>query len=112
MRRSHVTLVAAIAAIALVAATASLALGATRSVTVRKAGSRYHFAPATLSIRKGDTVRWSWSGSTPHNVTGPGFHSRTASRLTYSRRFTRAGTFRVVCTIHKALGQRMRIVVR
>jgi len=96
----------------LLAASATLALAATRSVGVRKSGSRYLFTPSTLSIRRGDTVKWSWRGSVPHNVTGPGFHSRTAPRLTYSRRFTRAGTYRVRCTIHAALGQRMTIRVR
>jgi plastocyanin len=104
----------AVAAILLVAltVTASLAMAATKSVSVRKSGTKYLFNPKTLSIRKGDTVRWAWSGSVPHNVTGPGFHSKTAPRLTYSRKFTRAGTYRVRCTIHAALGQRMTIRVR
>ena len=62
--------------------------------------------------RRGDTVKWAWRGSVPHNVTGTGFHSRTATRLTYSHRFTRAGTYRVRCTIHAAVGQRMTIRVR
>jgi plastocyanin len=48
----------------------------------------------------------------PHNVTGPGFHSTTTDSLTYSRKFTKAGTYTVVCTIHQALGQRMKITVR
>jgi plastocyanin len=96
----------------LLGASATVALAATRTVGVRKSGNRYLFTPNTLSIRRGDTVKWSWRGSVPHNVTGPGFHSRTATRLTYSRRFTRAGTYRVRCTIHAALGQRMTIRVR
>ena len=96
----------------LIGAWAAVALAATRNVGVRKSGSRYLFTPSTLSIRRGDTVKWAWQGSVPHNVTGAGFHSRTATRLTYSHRFTRAGTYRVRCTIHAAVGQRMTIRVR
>ncbi|HEX2105657.1 MAG TPA: plastocyanin/azurin family copper-binding protein [Solirubrobacteraceae bacterium] len=95
-----------------VAVTATVALAATRSVSVRKSGSRYLFSPRSLSINRGDTVRWSWRGSVPHNVAGRGFRSRTANRLTYSRTFRRRGTYRVVCQIHAANGQRMTIRVR
>jgi plastocyanin len=104
--------IVAIVISAVLAAGAAVALAATSNVGVRKRGTRYLFTPSTLTIRRGDTVRWSWRGTVPHNVTGPGFHSRTATRLTFSRRFTRAGTFRVRCTIHAALGQRMTIRVR
>jgi plastocyanin len=111
MPKLRVAIVAIVVA-AVLAAGAAVALAATVKVGVRKSGTRYSFTPKTLTIRRGDTVRWSWRGSVPHNVTGPGFHSRTATRLTFSRRFTRAGTYRVRCTIHAALGQRMTIRVR
>jgi plastocyanin len=111
MRHIRAALVAGLAVV-LVVASASLALAATKQVGVKKAGSRFHWNPSHLTIKKGDTVRWSWKGNIPHNVTGPGFHSRTANALTYSRKFTKAGTYTVVCTIHKALGQRMKITVR
>ncbi|MEY2532523.1 MAG: hypothetical protein QOF29_433 [bacterium] len=111
MRRIRPYLLAPLVAV-LVAALAVSALAATTSVTVRKSGSGFRFAPASLSIRKGDTVRWAWRGSVAHNVKGPGFQSKTAPTLAYSRRFTRAGTYRVVCTIHQALGQKMTITVR
>ncbi|MEA2321993.1 MAG: hypothetical protein QOD81_1843 [Solirubrobacteraceae bacterium] len=111
MRRIRTYLLAPLVALLVVAVAAS-AVAATKSVSVRKVGSGFRFAPASLSIKKGDTVRWSWRGSVPHNVKGPGFQSKTAPKLTYSRRFTRAGTYRVVCTIHQSLGQRMTITVR
>lgn len=111
MRHIRPLLVAGLVGL-IVAVSASIALAATKSVGVKKAGSRYHWNPTHLTIKKGDTVRWSWKGSVPHNVTGPGFHSKTATSLTYSRRFTKAGSYTVVCTIHKALGQRMKITVR
>lgn len=72
-----------------------------------------HFNPATLSIRRGDTVTWLWrDGSTQHNVTGSGFKSRTMSHGSFTVRFTRRGTFSYHCTIHVSLGMRGKIVVR
>ena len=65
----------------------------------------------SLKIKKGDTVKWSWSGSVPHNVVGGGAKSKTGTKVTYSKKFTKAGTFTIVCTIHKALGQTMKITV-
>jgi plastocyanin len=111
MRGIRFTVISVLVAVAVVV-TATVAMAATRSVSVRKSGDRYLFSPRTLSISRGDTVRWSWRGSVPHNVTGRGFRSRTANRLTYSHTFRRAGTFRVICQIHVGAGQRMTISVR
>lgn len=107
--RRIITLVAVFAlATALLAGTA---LGVTKSVGVKKSGSKWLFTPSALTIKKGDTVKWSWSGNTPHNVTGPSFNSTTATKETYKHRFTKKGTFRVICTIHATKGQKMRIKV-
>jgi plastocyanin len=111
MRGVRLSVVATIVLL-IVAVTASMAIAATRPVSVRKSGSKYLWSPSRLTINRGDTVRWSWRGSVPHNVAGPGFRSRTANRLTYTRTFRRRGTFRVVCQIHAAAGQRMTIRVR
>jgi plastocyanin len=111
MRGIRLSVIATIVLV-IVAVTASMALAATRSVSVRKSGSKYLFSPRSLSISRGDTVRWSWRGSVAHNVAGRGFRSRTANRLTYSHTFRRAGTYRVICQIHVGLGQRMTIRVR
>jgi plastocyanin len=71
------------------------------------------FHPASLSIRRGDSVTWLWrDGGTEHNVTSAGFHSRTQGRGSYTVKFTRRGTFSYRCTIHVALGMRGKIVVR
>jgi plastocyanin len=90
---------------------AGVALGATRQVGVKKSRGDYRFTPSSLRISKGDRVRWTWRGRDAHNVKGPGFQSRTARSLTYSRRFRRTGTYRIVCTIH-ARTQKMTIRVR
>jgi plastocyanin len=110
MRHVRAVIVAAIVAI-LVVATASVALAATKSVGVKKSGSKYLFTASTLSIKKGDSVTWSWRGSVPHNVKGAGFQSATKPKLTFTRKFTKAGTFPVVCTLHQALGQKMTVKV-
>jgi plastocyanin len=104
--------IVAVLVIVLVALSATAALAATKSVGVTKAGTKFKFNPATLKIKKGDTVKWSWSGSVPHNVSGAGFKSKTGTKVSFSRKFTKAGTYKVVCTIHQALGQRMTIVVK
>src|ERR1044071_7567421 len=108
MRRIRPT-IALVLALALVALTATAALAATKSVGVKKSGSKYSFTASTPRIKKGDTVKLSWSGSVPHNVKGKGFASKTGTKVTFSRKFTKAGTFKVVCTLHQALGQKMTI---
>jgi plastocyanin len=70
------------------------------------------FHPATLNIRRGDSVTWLWrDGGVEHNVTSAGFHSRTQGHGSYTVRFTRRGTFSYRCTIHVALGMRGKVVV-
>jgi plastocyanin len=110
MSHRRLAIVAALV-VAVFAATASFAFAATKSVGVKQSGSKFSFTPKTLSIKKGDTVKWSWSGSTPHNVSGKGFKSKSGTKVTYSHKFTKAGKFTVVCTFHKALGQTMTIKV-
>jgi plastocyanin len=63
------------------------------------------FSPATVTIRRGQTVTWKFDdGSIPHNVVATRFHSSsTKSSGTYTVRFTRAGTYSYVCTIHPGM---------
>jgi plastocyanin len=71
------------------------------------------FHPGTLTINRGDSVRWLWrDGETEHNVTSHGFHSRTQSTGSYTVRFTRSGTYAYHCTIHVSEGMKGKIVVR
>jgi plastocyanin len=83
---------------------------ATHTHTVTLKNLEFH--PGTVSIHRGDSVRWVWrDGETEHNVTGHGFRSRTQSRGSFTVRFTHAGTFRYECTIHVAEGMTGKIVV-
>jgi plastocyanin len=92
-----------VAVVALLAAFAVPGAGvsATKSTSVRDNS----FSPRSLSVRRGDTVRWRWSGRNPHNVVGRGFRSPVKRTGTYSRRFSRRGSYRVVCTIHTGMRQ-------
>jgi len=103
------------AAVLAIAAVAVPAFAATRTV---KIGDNYFVrkgSPPTVTVKRGTTVKWLWTGKVAHNVTvktGPvKFHSPTKTRGTFSRTLTRKGTYRIVCTIHQALGQRMTLKV-
>ena len=62
------------------------------------------FVKSSLTVKKGTRVTWRWKGSDPHNVKvrkGPvKFGSSTMTKGSYSRKLTRRGTYRLVCTIH------------
>ena len=98
----------AVAMLAVALTVSSVAFGATKRVGVKG----FKFSPSSVSIKRGDTVRWSWSGSIPHNVKGSGFKSKTASRVTYSRKFSKKGTYRIVCTLHTRQNMKMTVRVR
>src|SRR4051812_49557830 len=61
-----------VVAAAVAAAIAVPALAATKTVRV---GPQISFGPKSVSIKSGDTVRFRWAGSLPHDVVitkGPG----------------------------------------
>jgi plastocyanin len=110
------TILAVVAAMALAAAALvpAVALGggarASGSHTVVLKSLRFH--PSTLTIRRGDTVRFLWEdGGERHNVTFRGFHSHTMGHGAYSVRFLSRGTFNYRCTIHESQGMRGKIIV-
>lgn len=105
---------ALLAALAVVGALAATAFGATRTI---KIGDNWFIrpgSPPSTAIRKGSTIKWTWTGRAPHNVTvrrGPvKFHSRTQNRGTFSKRFTVRGRYLIVCTIHP--GMEMKLTVK
>src|SRR3954467_11841534 len=91
-----------VAALSAALVMSAVAFGATKRVGVRG----LKFSPKAVTVKRGTTVRWSWSGSVPHNVVGKGFKSKTAGKVTFKRKFTKKGTYRYVCTIHKAQGMK------
>jgi plastocyanin len=103
-------------ACAVVATLAASALAAGRSVRVGDNWFVQKRGVPTVTVRRGDTVTWRFVGREPHNVQverGPErFTSPTRDRGSYSRRMGRRGTYTLVCSIHGARDQRMRLVVR
>ena len=98
---------AALAGLATLAVAAPMAEGANKTVVV----DNFKFSPATVSVKKGDTVTWSFRrDAAPHNAKGSGgISSRTMRTGTYKKKFTRSGTFRYVCTLHKNMKGTVRV---
>lgn len=87
------------------------------------------FAPATVTIRVGETVRWDNVSSVPHTVTAdpaevadPDNVSLPAGALpfasplisaggSYARTFTVTGTYRYVCVPHEGAGMLGTVIV-
>lgn len=61
------------------------------------------FNPKTIDIAVGDTVTWTFKGAAAHNVTGPGFNSKTMKRGTFTNTFNSAGDYTYTCTIHQGM---------
>jgi plastocyanin len=110
MNRRRIGLLAGLVVVAaLIPAVAYGGASSASSHTVALHEFRFH--PGTLSIRRGDSVKWVWQDEVEHNVTFHGFHSRTQVHGSYTVRFTHAGTFNYRCTIHAAEGMRGKIIV-
>lgn len=102
---------AGLALAALPVAVAPAGAASSRSVRIKD----IDFHPRTLTVHRGDSVRWVWlDGATPHNVTSRGAlrfrSSPTKTQGTYTVRFRHAGTYRYVCTIH--FNMKGKVVVR
>jgi plastocyanin len=96
---------------AVFAAIAVPALAATKTVRV---GPKTRFGTSSLTINRGDTVRFRWTGSLPHNVrisAGPQRGTIAGVRRTgaVSRRFTRAGRYTILCDIHAGMRLTLRV---
>ncbi len=94
-------------------AAAGIAQGASVTRTVHVVD--IDFSPHRLTVSRGTTVRWTFEDpDTPHNVASRGTKrfrsSPTKQSGSSSYRFTRAGTYAYVCTIH--FNMKGRIVVR
>ena len=117
MRRLPIMVAAALLA-ATALAVPSASSGHTAVTKKVQLGDDY-YAPATLTIHRGDSVKWIWGslGNT-HDVKlakGPSgvkhFHSpQAAADFSYKRRLTVPGTYHIICTLH--IDMTMKIVVR
>jgi plastocyanin len=102
----------ALAAVALPQAAADPQAGA--SATKRVRVGDFFFKKRSITIQRGDRVRWVWIGRQPHDVTvtrGPRkFHSRTKRSGSYRKRLFTRGTYRYICTVHP-IDMRGKVVV-
>ena len=99
----------AVAALGVGLVLSSVAFGASKHVGVRGVT----FSPKHVTVKRGTTVRWSWkTGSVPHDVVGKGFRSKKATTVTFSKKFTKRGTYRYVCTVHRSQGMTGTVKVR
>jgi plastocyanin len=92
------------------------ALAATKSV---KVGDNYYVKAKgvpTVTVKKGDTVKWNFVGEYPHTVTvssGPvKFTSKALKSGTFTKKVTKPGTYKIYCKIHGAKDQSMILKVR
>ena len=106
-------LLVAVLVVAVAAIGAAQALAATRSV---KIGDDYFVRKGsmpTVTVRKGTTVTWRWTGKDLHNIavtSGPAtFRSSYKDSGSYSRTVRRAGTYTIVCTIHSGMRMKLRV---
>lgn len=98
-------------------AAAALAVPAFAATAHVKVGDDYFVrtgATPSVTIRKGSTIEWTWSGRHPHNVYqigGPGhFHSPTHTRTgTFKHRFTTRGNYVFQCTYHANMRMKVRV---
>ena len=104
-----------IAPSALAVIIAAVPASTTRTV---KIGDNYFVRPTgvpTVTVAKGQRVTWKWTGRSAHNVhatRGPmTFSSPTKRTGTYSRIMTRRGSYTLICDIHGARDQQMKLVV-
>ena len=92
------------------------AVAATKSV---KVGDNYFVRDGgvpTVTVNKGTRVKWVWRGKSLHNVKvtkGPAkFGSMSQRSGSFAKKVKRAGTYTIICTVHGASDQSMKLVVR
>ncbi len=101
---------------AVTAGLAATSAGARRTVRVGDNWFVRKRGVPTVTVRRGQAVTWRFVGRDPHNVVverGPErFSSPTRDSGSYRHRMSRRGTYSIVCSIHGARDQRMRLIVR
>jgi plastocyanin len=110
-------LLATLALVALACALAAAALGAelhaaavTKTVKVRDD----FFSKGKVTVKKDDSVKWTWGEGTKHKHTVTEEHGRWTSKEkktgTYKHKFGKTGTFKVYCATHP-IDMKMKVVV-
>ena|SRR6185312_545483 len=68
-----------------------------------------------ITVKKGTTVKWNWTGRDQHNVVvqkGPAsFQSALKTSGSFKRKLKKKGTYTIICSIH-APGMKMKLKVK
>jgi len=114
MNRKRLLLPAAIVVTAALGAVPAGALGGAHAASTHTVSlSGFSFHPSTLTIKRGDSVTWSWHiPKSEHNVTFHSVHSRTGASGSLTVRFPHAGAFSYICTVHVNKGMKGKVIVR
>ena len=103
MKRFAGLLLASLALVVTVAACGgdddSSASSAPGAVTVKD----NYFSPKSSTVKVGETVTWTFTGGSAHNVTFDDFNSKLMKTGTYTHTFEKAGSFEYRCTIHTGM---------
>jgi len=101
------------------AGAATIAIAPADSATRIRVGDNYFVRPSgvpVVNVAKGAKVTWKFRGKSVHNVSvskGPAtFRSPTKSSGSYTKKLTTKGTYTLICTVHGARDQKMKLVVR
>lgn len=74
---------------------------AVAATVVQVSMKNIQFDPATVEVKKGDTVEWKNDDLVPHTATATSFNSGTiASGQSWRHTFTNSGNFPYGCTFH------------
>ena len=117
-----------LAALGFCAATPALAQAKTVDVTMKQS-PKMLFVPGTVTIKAGDTVKWTNPYNISHTVTFDPAKAAVAANAalpagvepfdsgaieeegTFSHTFTVKGTYKYVCTYHEAMGMVGSVIV-
>ena len=112
MIRRRIPIALSLATTVVLATSGSLSAAGTTTVNVRDD----YFSPKTKTISKNTTVVWRWRDDGDHDVKSRGTRKFRSSTIktsgTHRVTFTRAGTYRYVCTVHEFKGMTGKIVVK
>ena len=79
--------------------------------------SNFAFSAPTVTIDRGESIRWRNTTATFHTVTPDGHHAfvprqTNAAGQTFETRFDTPGRYRYYCEPHRALGMTGEVIVR
>jgi|SRR5437588_5100965 len=114
MRRIAFLVISATLAVWLTGTSGVSASSAASTTHVVKMTNNLRYMPMTITIHKGDRIKWKnvSSSGTQHTSTSKSWNSGTLNPgQSFARRFTALGTFKYHCKFHGSLGMKGTIKV-